>query len=61
MLHQARSQELVSLDLDLTWRWVEDNFQDKGGVVWVDGDAFQIVQCFQHFHKTYELGIETIY
>ena len=27
----------------------------------MDGDAFRIVQCSQHFHKTYELGIETIY
>ena len=27
----------------------------------MDGDAFWIVQCSQHFHEAYELGIETVY
>ena len=61
MLHQAGSQEWVSPDLDLTWRWVEDSFQDKWGVVWVDGDAPRIVQCSKHFYEAYKSGIKTIY
>ena len=27
----------------------------------MNGDAFRIVQCSQHFHEAYESGIETIY